>query len=106
MTWPFRVTPPLLDVVAALSRAEDRVHGWDLAEQAGQTSPNVYRVLERLRVAGWVDYEWERENPRHGKPRRRFYWLTDVGAAKAPALLAERRPAPRATGLRVAGAGC
>jgi DNA-binding PadR family transcriptional regulator len=102
MGWPFRVTPPLLDVVAALSRAQERVHGWDLAERTGQSSPNVYRVLERLRVAGWVDYEWELENPQHGKPRRRFYWLTDLGARQAPALLAERAAKPVVGGLRVA----
>ena len=90
MSWPFRVTPPLIDVVDALTRAGGKVHGWGLAEISGQTPPNVYRCLERLRLAGWVTYEWEIENPQPGRPRRRLYWLTAEGWRHAPALLTER----------------
>lgn len=89
--WPFRVTPPLVDVVDALTRAEGKLHGWALAERCGQTTPNVYRALERLRTAGWVAYEWEAENPEPGRPRRRLYWLTGEGWLRGPALVAERR---------------
>jgi len=96
MTWPFRVTSPLLDVVETLTQVQDRAHGWDLATRCGQSAPNVYRALERLRQADWVAYEWEESNPEPGKPRRRFYWLTEVGRAEAPRLLAERRK-PRGT---------
>jgi hypothetical protein len=91
MSWPFRVTPPLVDVVDALTRADGKIHGWRLAELCGQTTPNVYRALERLRLAGWVAFEWEAENPTQGRPRRRLYWLTAVGWNHARALLAERR---------------
>jgi DNA-binding PadR family transcriptional regulator len=87
---PFRVTEPLLDVLRALVAAERGMHGWELAQEAGQTGPNVYRGLERLRLAGWVDYWWEAQNPHPGKPRRRFFRLTDDGLAAAEALLAER----------------
>lgn len=90
-SWPFRVTPPLLAVVDALTRAGGKLHGWALADLCGQTPPNVYRVLERLRDAGWVAYEWEAENPEPGRPRRRLYWLTGEGWRRGPALLAERR---------------
>jgi DNA-binding MarR family transcriptional regulator len=89
--WPFRVTPPLVDVVDALTRAEGKLHGWALADLCGQTPPNVYRALERLRAAGWVEFEWESENPELGRPRRRLYWLTAEGWRQGPALLAERR---------------
>lgn len=81
----------MVDVVEALVQAEGKVHGWGLAEQVGQSAPNVYRALERLRLAGWVDYEWEQQNPERGKPARRFYWLTEEGRNQAPTLLAERR---------------
>ncbi len=103
--WPFRVTPPLVDVIDALTRAHGKLHGWALADVCGQTTPNVYRALERLRDAGWVAYEWEAENPEPGRPRRRLYWLTAEGWRRGPALLTERRgDAPRrvpkwATGL-------
>jgi PadR family transcriptional regulator PadR len=91
VTWPFRITAPLVDVVDALTRAGGKIHGWSLAEMSGQTTPNVYRALERLRLAGWVAHEWEAENPQPGRPRRRLYWLTGEGWRRAPELLAERR---------------
>jgi hypothetical protein len=90
-SWPFRVTPPLVAVVDALTRAGGKKHGWSLADMCGETTPNVYRALERLRAAGWVAYEWEAENPEPGRPRRRMYWLTGEGWRRGPALLVERR---------------
>lgn len=90
--WPFRVTPQLVDVVAALARDGGKLHGWALADLTGQASPTVYRTLERLRLAGWIDFEWESENPEPGRPRRRLYWLTAEGASQGRELVAERRP--------------
>ncbi len=90
MSWPFRVTPPLLSTVDALTRAGGKLHGWALAEMSGETPPNVYRALERLRAAGWVSHQWEAENPEHGRPRRRLYWLTAEGWNRGLDLLAER----------------
>lgn len=101
MKWPFRVTPPLLDVVQALTQMDEKIYGWDLAARCGQSAPNVYRALERLLGAGWVGYEWEAENPEPGKPRRRFYWLTEEGTLQAPRLLAERRGAKKPRGVGV-----
>ena len=95
MSWPFRVTPPLLKTVDALTRAGGKIHGWDLAELAGETPPNVYRALERLRGAQWVEYEWEAENPERGRPRRRLYWLNAEGWNRGLALLDEREPGVR-----------
>lgn len=89
MSWPFRVTPPLLSTVDALTRAGGKLHGWALAEMSGETPPNVYRALERLRTAGWVEHQWESEAP-EGRPRRRLYWLNAQGWNRGPALLAER----------------
>jgi PadR family transcriptional regulator PadR len=94
MKWPFRITAPLLDVVEALRHAGGPLHGWGIAEETGQSGPNVYRALRRLQDAGWVDYVWEAENPAPGKPRRRLYWLTSEGRRQAGALLADRRGGP------------
>lgn len=96
MSWPFRVTPPLLSTVDALTRAGGKLHGWALAEMSGETPPNVYRALERLRAAGWVEHQWESENP-SGRPRRRLYWLNAEGWNRGLNLLAERG---RRRGLR------
>lgn len=90
--WPFRVTPQLVDVVEALTNADEKLHGWALADATGQEPPTVYRSLERLRSAGWVDCAWEDINPEPGRPRRRLYWLTVDGVDSARDLVAERRP--------------
>lgn len=95
--WPFRVTPPLLDVVEALVLTADAVHGWALAERARCTRPNVYRALRRLRQAGWVGHEWEQRDPATSTPPRRLYWLTPEGREHGQALLAERRPTRNCT---------
>lgn len=89
--WPFRVTPQIVDVVDALVNAESKQHGWALADATGHGAPTVYRVLERLRDAEWVDYEWEAENPEAGRPRRRLYWLTAAGSEQGRELVSERR---------------
>jgi DNA-binding PadR family transcriptional regulator len=97
VSWPFRITPPLLAVVDTLVRTSGKIHGWGIAERCGETTPNVYRALERLRLAGWVTYEWEAENPNPTLPRRRLYQLTAEGWRHAPALLNERATNPRWT---------
>src|SRR5262249_37777010 len=108
MTWPFRVTAPLLDVVEVLLNSDGELHGWQIMKETGRTGSTVYQVLERLRKARWVDSRWE-ELPQSSaaddrvavddmdtvpvsRPRRRYYRISGEGAAKAPILLAERRP--------------
>ncbi|WP_435209414.1 PadR family transcriptional regulator [Micromonospora sp. bgisy143] len=89
-----RVTQPTLDVLAALINADGfELHGWAIIKEAQLRGPTVYKVLERLTAAKLVTARWELEHPDGNKPRRRFYQLTDAGAARARALLAERRPA-------------
>lgn len=95
MTWPFRVTPPLLDVVEVLVATEGKIHGQALADELGEGGPNVYRALERLRSAGWIDDEWEPRNPEHRAPPRRLCWLTPEGRIQAAALLEDKAPLRR-----------
>ena len=93
MAAPFRVTPPLLDVLEVLLDAgEQERHGWAIMKASKRTGPTVYQVLERLAAAKWVQARWEEQHPELGRPRRRFYRLTPPGVASARALLAERRP--------------
>jgi hypothetical protein len=88
VTWPFRVTDPLLEVLDVLVAADDSLHGWAI-----------------MKETQWVECWWEdeadaadRAGERENVPRRRYYRLSAEGMAKAPVLLAER--APRRTGLR------
>jgi PadR family transcriptional regulator, regulatory protein PadR len=117
MVWPFRVTPPLLEVVEVLLDAGSELHGWAIMKETRRSGPTVYQVLERLRKADWVEWRWEDPGTREARdrllscdagpgdpgeagppentPRRRYYRLSGEGASKAPVLLAERGRLPR-----------
>jgi len=90
---PVRVTQPLLDVLEVLLSTEDfRQHGWAIMKATKRAGPTVYRILDRLREAGWVIAEWEAPQPGQTTPPRRFYQLTPSGRVGALALIEERRP--------------
>lgn len=100
-----RVTPALLDVLKVLMQSPDDPHGFAVAKAAGRKTGSVYPILARLEAAGWVESYWESEHPHEGRPRRRFYRLTDPdGLLAARALIEEREPvAAHQKGLRTAG---
>lgn len=88
------MTRSLVDVLAALVAADrraDEMHGWELMRATGLAGPTVYRVLDRLEDAEWITGRWEDVNPERGKPRRRFYRLSETGLAEARAILLDRR---------------
>jgi DNA-binding PadR family transcriptional regulator len=86
---PVRVTRPLLAVLEALLEAEGfELHGWAIMKQTGRAGPTVYKILERLAAAGWLTARWD-EVTEPGRPRRRYYRLTDHGV-KSVRTLAER----------------
>jgi PadR family transcriptional regulator, regulatory protein PadR len=88
-----RVTPATLDVLAVLVGAQEDLHGFAIAEQAGRPTGSIYPILDRLRRIGWLTSYWETAHPKEGRPRRRFYRLQPDGLQAARALLAERRAA-------------
>ncbi|MEV0347815.1 helix-turn-helix transcriptional regulator [Nonomuraea sp. NPDC050680] len=96
MTWGLeRIMQPTLDVLEALVRAyedNEQIHGWAIMKAAHRAGPTVYKVLDRIEVAGMITGEWEELGPDRPGPRRRFYRLTGEGIRAARALIAERRP--------------
>ncbi|MER7365484.1 PadR family transcriptional regulator [Nonomuraea wenchangensis] len=93
-----RITQPTLDVLEALVKAfddDEPIHGWVIMRTTGRAGPTVYKVLDRLEDARWIEGEWEQLADDQPGPRRRFYRLTGQGVAAARALLLQRRPAPR-----------
>jgi DNA-binding PadR family transcriptional regulator len=85
-----------------------RIHGFELCAATGQPSGTVYPILARLEGLGWLESEWE-EPEVHvpaGRPRRRYYRLTEDGAAGARIALqaAEASRLKAVAGLRTAGA--
>ncbi|MFI6483753.1 PadR family transcriptional regulator [Nonomuraea sp. NPDC050663] len=91
-----RVTGPTLDVLEALLRAhqkDEELHGWAIIKATRRNGPTVYRALDRLHEAGWIERRWEELEPDNPGPRRRYYSLTGEGVPAARELLEQRRPA-------------
>jgi len=56
----------------------------------------LYPILFRLERAGWLESRWEEDHPRVlGRPRRRFYQVTGVGARNARAAVKDLESAFR-----------
>jgi PadR family transcriptional regulator len=84
-----------------------RIYGFELCAATGQPSGTVYPILARLEGLGWLESDWE-EPELHvpaGRPRRRYYRLTEDGAAGARTALraAEASRLKAAARLRAAG---
>ena len=80
-----RMTTSVLKVAAALlaDPAAER-YGLQLMHDTGLPSGTLYPILVRLERAGWVSSQWEQADPvAEGRPTRRYYQLTAVGAAHA-----------------------
>jgi len=61
-----------------------RLHGFEIMRSASILSGTLYPILERFKAAGWIVDEWEEPAP-EGRPRRRYYQLTELGYAQANA---------------------
>jgi len=93
-----RLSHQTLRVLAALLTDDHRgeLSGAQLSRETGLASGSLYPMLARLEDAGWLSSRWETEDPRAlGRPRRRFYRVTGLGAAKAQAALKPLEPAIR-----------
>src|SRR5258708_26129225 len=64
--------------------------GTELSKKTGLGSSTLYPLLAKLETAGWLTANWEQIDPREqGRPRRRYYRLTAVGARGARKALAD-----------------
>ncbi|WP_329518717.1 PadR family transcriptional regulator [Spirillospora sp. NBC_01491] len=107
MSFPTRVTRPLLDVLELFVQASGEgteLHGWTIKKAAGLSGATTYKMFDRLEDAGWITGRWEAHNPDPTRPPRRLYRLTPTGETGARALLAERRPGWARAAPRPAGA--
>jgi DNA-binding PadR family transcriptional regulator len=89
-----RITGPTLKVLAALlSSPRDELSGAEIGRTSKLASGTLYPILLRLEGAGWLQSRWEREEPSElGRPRRRFYHVTALGAKKAKAAVKDLQP--------------
>ena len=90
-----RITGPTLKVLGALlacGRVE--LSGAEISRATKLSSGTLYPILFRLERAGWLESRWEAEDPKAlGRPRRRFYQVTALGARSARAAVKDLEPA-------------
>jgi PadR family transcriptional regulator PadR len=82
---PPKMTTQTLSVLSAMLREPDADwYGLDLSKRSGLKPGTIYPILDRLLKAGWLERHWEPIDPAtEGRPRRRLYRLTGVGAPAA-----------------------
>jgi PadR family transcriptional regulator PadR len=92
-----RMSGPTLRVLAAVMMSPwDELSGAEVGREAKLASGTLYPILARLERAGWLESRWEDGDPHMlGRPRRRLYWLTKLGAAKARTAFQELEPVVR-----------
>jgi DNA-binding PadR family transcriptional regulator len=83
-------TQTLAVLSALLSEPEADWYGLKLSKRSGLKPGTIYPILDRLLKAHWLDRRWEQIDPVvEGRPRRRLYRLTGVGAPAARQALDE-----------------
>lgn len=90
-----RITGPTLKVMGTLvTSPSPEMSGVEITRATKLSSGTLYPILIRLEAAGWLESRWEAEEPTElGRPRRRFYRVTGVGAAKARSAFDDLAPA-------------
>ena len=104
---PRMTIPVQLVLQALLAEPTQEMYGLQICEQAGLPSGTIHPILARLeREHGWVTSRWEDITPQHeGRPRRRYYKLTEDGAERARIAMAQATTSVTALRLRPRPAG-
>ena len=86
-----RVTTQMLRVLGAFAdNRTEELSGAEIAKKTDLRSGTLYPILFRLEQTKWMQSRWEEGDPRElGRPRRRYYKLTDFGAKQARAACRE-----------------
>jgi PadR family transcriptional regulator, regulatory protein PadR len=88
---------------AMLAEPSREMYGLEIGGEAGLPSGTVHPILARLEGAGWAQSCWEDTDPAAaGRPRRRYYKLTQDGAERARIALAQATTSTAALRLRTA----
>lgn len=90
MTSPRLTIQTLAMLSTMVSDPDAEWYGLELSKLSGLKPGTVYPSLGRLLKAGWVERRWEDIDPAvKGRPKRRLYRLTGVGAPAARLALDE-----------------
>lgn len=95
-----RLTAATVAVLRALLEEPTReMYGLQVCAAAGLPTGTVHPILARLEKMQWLSSTWEEVDARtEGRPRRRYYRLSEHGAMRARA--AVERAEAQAAGLR------
>ena len=76
----------LAAMFAILNSETGELSGVEIGREARLLSGTLYPILMRLEACGWLESRWETDDPKAlGRPRRRFYKVTGIGATRAKA---------------------
>src|SRR5437660_11211890 len=104
---PRMTLPTQLVLRALLAEPTREMYGLQICEQAGLPSGTIHPILARLEHEySWAISRWEDIDPgKQGRPRRRYYRLTEDGAERARIALAQAATSVSAIVLRLRPAG-
>lgn len=91
---------------AMLAEPTKEMYGLQICQEAGLPSGTIHPILARLEGLGWLESHWEDAVPQdEGRPRRRYYRMTQDGAERARIALAQAATPVAALNLRPRPAG-
>ena len=103
---PRMTIPTQLVLRALLAEPTQEMYGLQICAAAGLPSGTTHPILARLEGLGWLQSRWEDASPREeGRPRRRYYRLTEDGAEQARISMAQATTSVSTIGLRTRPAG-
>jgi PadR family transcriptional regulator len=105
-TGPRMTIPVQLVLRALLAEPTREMYGLEICTAAGLPSGTIHPILARLQGLRWLESQWEDIKPEvEGRPRRRYYKLTENGAEQARIALAQATTSITVLGLRPRPAG-
>jgi PadR family transcriptional regulator, regulatory protein PadR len=91
---------------ALLAEPTQEMYGLQICQAAGLPSGTIHPILARFEGMGWLESRWEDIKPEdEGRPRRRYYRLTQDGAEHARIALAQAATSVTTLGLSLRPAG-
>lgn len=107
LTGPRMTIPTQLVLRALLANPTHEMYGLQICTEAGLPTGTIHPILARLeKEHGWLTSRWEDINPEtEGRPRRRYYKLSEDGAERARIALARATTSISTLGLRTRPAG-
>jgi PadR family transcriptional regulator, regulatory protein PadR len=96
-----RITIPVQLVLRTLlAEPTKEMYGLQICAAAGLPSGTIHPILARFEGLGWLESRWEDAVPQdEGRPRRRYYKLTEDGAERARIALAQATTSLATIGL-------